>query len=46
MRDVVLNEVVKELSWKERIVIKIFIKSFIKAFNIYRIKIVNKILEE
>ena len=46
MKDVVLNEVMKELSWRERLVVKILRKGFIKALNIYRIKIVNKILEQ
>lgn len=34
MKDVVLNEVKKELNWKERVVVKIFKKSFIKVYKI------------
>ncbi len=33
MKDVVLNEVKKELNWKERIIIKIFAKTFLKVYN-------------
>lgn len=48
MKVVVLNEevkeVLKELNWKEKIIVKIFSKIFIKVYNISRIKIVNKML--
>ena len=44
MKDVVLNEVKKELNLKERIVVRIFSKTFMKVYNISRIKIVNKML--
>lgn len=33
MKDVVLNEVMKELSWRERIVVKIFPKTFYKLYK-------------
>lgn len=34
MKDVVLDEVKKELNWKERIIIKIFTKTIIKIYKI------------
>lgn len=44
MRDVVLNEITKQLNWKEKIIVKIFAKTFVKVSNIIRIKIVNNML--
>ena len=44
MENVVLNEVKKELNWKERIIVKLFTKTFAKVYNIARIKIVNKLI--
>ncbi len=44
MKDVVLNELKKELNWKERIIVKLFTKTFAKVYNIARIKIVNKLI--
>lgn len=44
MNNVVLNEVKKELNWKERIIVKIFRKTFVKVYNIVRIDTVNSIL--
>lgn len=34
MKDVVLDEVMKELSWKERIIVKLFKKTFYKMYKI------------
>lgn len=45
MKDKVLNEIIKELNWKERIVVKMFAKIFIKVYNKERINIINKMLE-
>lgn len=45
MKDVVLNEIKKDLNWRERIVIHIFTRTFIKVYNITRIKLVNSILK-
>lgn len=42
--DVVKDEVIKELNWKEKIVVKLFAKTFEKVYNKCRIKIVNSIL--
>lgn len=33
MKDVVLNEVKKELNWKERIIIKLFAKTIKKIYT-------------
>lgn len=42
--NVVKNEVIKELDWKERLVVKLFAKTFEKVYNKCRIKIVNGML--
>lgn len=42
--NVVKDEVIKELNWKERIIVKLFAKTFEKLYNKCRIKIVNSIL--
>ena len=42
--NVVKDEVIKELNWKERIVVKVFLKTFEKVYNKCRIKIVTSIL--
>lgn len=38
------NEILKELNLRERIVVKLFAKTFIKVYNICRINIVNKVI--
>mgnify|MGYP001137614340 CR=1 FL=1 len=43
-KDVVLNEIIKELNWKEKIIVKIFARTIIKVYDIHRIKMINKIL--
>lgn len=45
MKDVVLDEVVKELNWKEKIIVKIFSKEFYKVYNNTRIYIINSIIK-
>lgn len=45
MKDVVEKEVMKELNWKERIVVRIFTNTFNKVYNIGRIKSINGILK-
>ena len=45
MKDVVLNEVKKELNWKERIIVKLFTKTFTKIYNICRINTINKMIK-
>lgn len=42
--DVVENEIMEELNWKERIIVKLFAKTFEKVYNKCKIKIVNSIL--
>lgn len=42
--NVVENEIIKELNWKEKIIIKIFAKTFEKVVNIVRISIINKLI--
>lgn len=44
MKDVVENEVIKELNWKEKIIVKIFNKTFLKVYGIAGKNIVNQIL--
>lgn len=41
MEDVVLNEVIKELNWKEKTIVMIFNKTFNKIANLVRINTVN-----
>ena len=39
------KDVVKELNFLERIIVKIFKKTFTKVYNIVRISIINEILK-
>lgn len=45
MRDVVLDEVKKELNWKEKIVVVVFKNTIIKVYNIVRIKTFNELIK-
>lgn len=45
MKEVVENEIIKKLNWKERIVVKIFRKTFSKSCNIIRINVINKLMQ-
>lgn len=45
MKNTILREVKKELSWKEKIIIKIFRKTFDKVYDKMRIVVVNKLLK-
>lgn len=45
MNDVVFNVAKNELNWKERIIVKVFKKTFNKVYNIGRIKSINSILK-
>lgn len=38
------NLINKDLKWYEKIIVKIFKKTFIKVYNLIRIKIVNQLL--
>lgn len=41
----IADEVIKELNWKEKIIVKIFAKTFSKVHNITRIKIINVLIK-
>lgn len=43
--NVILNEIKNELNWKERIIVRIFKKTFLKFYHIVRISILNNILK-
>lgn len=45
MKNVIEDVVGKELNFVERIIVKIFRKTFVKVYNIARIKTVNKMLK-
>ncbi len=45
MEDLVLKELKEELNWKERIILKIFRKTFSKICNTTRIIIINTMLK-
>lgn len=40
-----MNEVMKELNWKERIIVRTFNKTFNKVYNISRINSINVLLK-
>lgn len=42
--NVVENEILKELNWKEKIIVKLFAKTFKKVADLVRINIVNKFI--
>lgn len=44
-KDIVLKEITKELNYVERIIVRIFFKTFIKVYNKTRIDIVNSMLK-
>ena len=44
MYNVIVNEVKNEFNWKEKIVLKLFTKTFIKVYNIARINTINNII--
>ncbi len=44
VRDVVENEVMRELNWKEKIIVKVFSNTFNKVYNISRINTINAFL--
>ena len=43
--ELVLDEVLGELNWKEEIIVKVFPKTFIKIYGIAGKNIVNQILK-
>ena len=42
--NVVENEIIKELNWREKIIVKLFAKTFNKVANLIRINTVNKLI--
>ncbi len=42
--NVVEKEIVKELNWKEKIIVKLFAKTFKKVADLVRINIVNRLI--
>lgn len=46
MEDVVLNEVMKELNWKERIIVVIFKRTFIKVYGMAGQRVFNVLYAE
>lgn len=40
-----MNDVVNELNLKERIIVKVFAKTFNKVYNVTRLQIVNQLLK-
>lgn len=42
--NVVEKEIVKELNWKEKIIVKLFAKTFKKVVDLVRINIVNRLI--
>lgn len=42
---ITLNGVTKELNWKEKIIIRIFNKTFNKVSNLVRVNIVNQMIK-
>ena len=44
-KDIVKDDIVKELNFAEKIIVKVFTKTFNKVYNIARIDIVNKMLK-
>lgn len=45
MYNVVLNEVMKELNFRERIIARVFTKTVYKVYNISRINTINAYLK-
>lgn len=44
MKDVVVNEIIKALNFCEKIIVKLFTKTFIKVYNLARINTINKFI--
>lgn len=38
------KEVINELNWKDKIILKVFTKTFKKVYNLTRINITNKLI--
>lgn len=44
MEENIVEEIKKECNLKERILLKVFAKTFVKVYNITRLKILNSLL--
>lgn len=44
MEKEILEEIEKECNLKERILLKVFTKTFVKVYNIARLKVINNLL--
>lgn len=44
MEKEILEEIEKECNFKERILLKAFTKTFMKVYNIARLKVINNLL--
>lgn len=44
MEKEILEEIEKECNFKERILLKVFTKTFVKVYNIARLKVINNLL--
>lgn len=46
MKSVIKNEILKEMNWRERIIIKLFYKVFLKLYGMAQMNAINNILSE
>ncbi len=44
--ELIVNEIAENLNWKEKIILKIFPKTFLKTYNIARVNTINRILNK
>lgn len=42
--EVIIDEIIKECNWKEKIIVNTYKKVFIKVYNISRINTVNQMI--
>lgn len=45
MREVVLEEIKKELNWREKIIARVFKHTIMKVYNIARIRMFNELIK-
>lgn len=45
MEKIIIEEMLKDCKWYERIIVRMFRKTFIKIYHINRIKLMNNILK-
>lgn len=44
MEEDIVKEIEKECNFKERILLRLFTKTFVKVYNIARLKVINNLL--